>query len=210
MPKRNSIVVLRKAIAEAAEDRPVADIRWLLNLFDLVIEDLPLEQQLSFGGEAIASIAEIYQERSLLAMEEWENYQQNKVLSLAEGLLAGLVHTSTSLSLADLVESKLPNDYPILHQVNQVLSAPEQIEIGEEIESLSHDENLGEWIDIIRDYLSGLNQKQVNLVDIVNGTKLNLAKVFLGLLHGEFIIKQVEFYDLDSLVVLTNTNYKSK
>ncbi len=60
MLKRNSIIVLRSAIAEAKEDKPVADIPWLLNIFDLVIEDLPLEQQLRVGGEAIASIAEIY------------------------------------------------------------------------------------------------------------------------------------------------------
>ena len=67
--------------------------------------------------------------------------------------------------------------------------------------SLAHDEDINEWSEIVRDYLGQQRKKQVNLVDIVNGTKLNLAKVFLGLLHGEFKMVQTDFYDLTSLLV---------
>lgn len=42
--------------------------------------------------------------------------------------------------------------------------------------SLAHDEDIGEWSEIVRDYLGQQRKKRVSLVNIVNGTKLNLAK----------------------------------
>ena len=74
--------------------------------------------------------------------------------------------------------------------------------IESEIFNLAHDEDISEWSEIVRDYLGQQRKKRVSLVDIVNGTKLNLAKVFLGLLHGEFMLIQTDFYDLTSLWVI--------
>ena len=203
MPRPNSVMVLRNALAEANEDKSVANIPWLLGLLDLVVEELPLEKQLIVGGEAIAELAEIHFSRSWLAMEEWQNYEQHKVLSIAEGLFAGLLHTSTNLSIDDLVESRLGNDYPAIFQVGiEPLSPAEEIEISREIESKSHDEDISQWVEIIRNYLHGVSKKRVSLRDLVRDTQLNLAAVFLGLLHGGFVIQQSKFYDLDSLVVL--------
>ena len=72
-----------------------------------------------------------------------------------------------------------------------------------EIISLAHDEDIAQWSEIVRDYLGRERKKRVSLVDLVNGTKLNLAKVFLAVLHGDFIVSQQQFYDLSSLIVDT-------
>lgn len=72
-----------------------------------------------------------------------------------------------------------------------------------EIISLAHDEDIDEWSKIVRDYLDREGKKQVYLIDIVGGTKLNLAKVFLAVLYGDFVVSQQQFYDLSSLIVDT-------
>lgn len=124
--------------------------------------------------------------------------------------LASLTQQSVStLFLKQYLRPQVRAKYSLLSTVRIKSLTPVEVVnefdldlLESEVISLAHDEDIGEWSEIVRDYLGQQIKKRVSLVDIVNGTKLNLAKVFLGLLHGEFMLIQTDFYDLTSLWVI--------
>ena len=124
--------------------------------------------------------------------------------------LASLTQQSVStLFLKQYLRPQVRAKYSLLSTVRIKSLTPVEVVnefdldlLESEVISLAHDEDISEWSEIVRDYLGQQRKKRVSLVDIVNGTKLNLAKVFLGLLHGEFMLIQTDFYDLTSLWVI--------
>ena len=67
---------------------------------------------------------------------------------------------------------------------------------------LAPEENINQWIEGVRIWMSSQKQIEFRLSEIVEGTKMPRSKVFLALLHGEFkLVQEGNFYQNEIVVI---------
>jgi hypothetical protein len=208
-------------IEAAANEPEKVNLTELCQKLDQVLEQVPDNQQLAIAGNAIAEIADIYQRRArfLLDSLERQDIQQGPVLS--EDFLSGLLRESMSVDLTDMMEDlEIPKLHvqrspvhsvageadkaALLSMVDDLERELNEEELTQQVQALAHDEPIGEWVEMIREFLSQQPDPVVSFPEIVSGLKIPCVAVWLGLLHGgeSWQMSQAgEFYEAGAIQI---------
>ena len=91
---------------EAAREVPErAKVVVLIEQAEELLSQLSMEQQLRIAGKVITEIAEIYQSKSEMLLEDWQQKYNPREPDFNEELLAGLVGQSMTVDLSELLET---------------------------------------------------------------------------------------------------------
>lgn len=199
----------------------LANLKWLCELLDWAISQIPEDQQLGLAGRAIEQMVEIYALRFNRLMGSWEatdtvSDEALPVLDLEA--LDAWVRQSMSVDLDALVDqptSSRNRDKQTLNPMDSVLGivSPdavlqmvEQIEEEDQnqmIRQLAGEEDPTRWSAAIAQWLeTHAIHKSVRLVDFYEELGMPLVEIWIGLLLGGFELEQQgEFYELSGIWV---------
>ncbi|MBD1909861.1 MULTISPECIES: hypothetical protein [unclassified Leptolyngbya] len=204
----------------AIADPESANLAQLWREVEQQLAGLERDEKLRAAGEAIALLAELHFARAQWLLNNWEERWSDRPEFdeeplLTDDMLAGFLRQTMSLNLDDILESftqtrtrREPED-PIVGEVEKqaVLNWLEQEtkaqQEKEQALSVAHDENVSEWIQLIRTWLqkhhTGANFSALAWDLQQTNPHMSLVTVWLGLLLGGFAVEPVgdDFYSQD-------------
>ena len=195
------------ALASALDEPEQANISLMCASLDQHLQGRSPHEQLRVAGDAIKDMAEVCFQRAELMIQGWEDRYNSEGPVLDEDFLAGMIQQTMFLDVSDLCRQpksrKSRHGFtgnPVESVVGEiskdsVLEFVDELESGEEVAlKVSHVEDVGVWVGAIREYLEGA-KGAVSFVELVEGVRLPMVAVWIGLLLGGFKIEQTgEFY----------------
>lgn len=195
-----------KSAASIPED---ADLQELWLSVDTTIAFLDTSSQLQVVGDAIATIAQIVRQRSLLTLEEIDSMMQESGPVVPADFFDKFVRQSMHVDFAQFVEPPLP----LPRQVSQtsrrkfpndgrsVVGVVDKAALLEVIEqakpqlsdeafianalAVAHDEDISAWQSAITHWMQQSDSTAVSLLQLQRALGLPLIEVWLGLLLAE-------------------------
>jgi hypothetical protein len=216
---------LWQSLETAARFPETADLLSLCAELERAIADQPLSEQLQMGGEAIMQLTGVFVARSELMISGWE-YEHNPQDPVVElDGYAELFVQSQHLDVAELFEEPEAVNYPedrrspchddqsvtgevdkaaLLSLVDELERELTEDELTQQVQELAHDEPIGEWVEMIRDFLSQPPDPVVSFPELVSGLNIPCVAVWLGLLHGGEgwqMVQAGEFYEAGGIQI---------
>ena len=219
---------LWQSLETATQFPETADVRSLCTALEQTITDQPIAKQLAVAGDVLMQLSEVYAARAELMFSRWERRHnpQEPVVDL-EGCVDLFVQ-SLSLDVTDLFEEPEPLQYPanrkkktprqegsvvgevdketLLNWIDQIEQEQplNELQMAEQIWELAHGENVEEWMEAIANYLDQL-KAPLQLLELQQALKLPIVEVWLGLLLGNFCLRQQgDFYNSQNVWVNNN------
>jgi len=188
----------------------------LVRQFDQVLMQLPTTEQLRVGGLYMDRLAQLYRERAMLLLDDWEEEYNSQGPRFNDSLLEGLIRESQYVGISDFVKPskrvKSPKVTGPLDEEDSVfveLDTEAALQLAEqdlEPVDLSHAENVSDWIEQIQAWLEQ-HPEPIQLVKLHHQLRLPCVELCLGVLLGGFHLEQRgSFYELDAIWVAPHPN----
>jgi hypothetical protein len=189
------------------------------NLFDEILETLPVEQHLSIAAKVFSASAVLLDKRSQQLLKDWSDSTNPIGPTVEDDIFSGLVRTSVQLDLDDLIAPPMPQTfkkygsrqskrvYPndsvvALVEKEKVLEMVEQIETIEDLRALAGDEDVGRWQGAIADYFAEFGHSEIRLTQLQQDLSMPMVEVWMGLLLGDYQLEQRgEFYETEGVLI---------
>lgn len=202
---------LESQIEDGFEDLEEVNLLGLVSQFDQVLAQLPPTEQLRVGGLYLDRLAQLYRERAMLLLDDWEEEYNTQGPRFDDSLLDGLVRESQFVDLSEFIKPgkrvKSPKVTGPLDEEDSVfveLGVEEAIALAaQELDrmELSHAENVSDWVRQIADWFER-EPESIRLADMYMQLKMPFVELCLGLLLGGFSLEQRgEFYEFSSVWV---------
>jgi chromatin segregation and condensation protein Rec8/ScpA/Scc1 (kleisin family) len=199
------------AIALARQDPFQIELRELLAQFEPSLEGLEREVKLRLAGDGLMAMAEVLQQKAEAMYQDWCDRHNDEGPIPDEDFLVGLVQETMFLDISGVVRSpkgrrKVEAEEDIDSTVTEMdkeelllLLEAAEVEVDPEplmsIEKLEYDESVSDWILVIRAWLNSIELEQADLLEIIRGTAMSPARVWMALLLGGFKLEnQGDFY----------------
>lgn len=201
---------LWNALQEAATFPETADLKQLWETLDKALAVLDAADQLAVAAEAIAQLAQLFQERSQLTFELLDAATSAEGPIMAEDAFIGFVRQSMHVDFSEFIEpppnlTRKPYDYHEHSHVNadrsvvgvvsqdallQVLDAQASEQEAEaayrQVLSVAHAEDVSTWSGAIAAYLQQQTADSVCLSQLQQALHMPLVELWLGLLLGGY------------------------
>lgn len=177
----------------------------VLQLWDGMLPELQAlsqHERLQVAGEMALGITEVFCQQAGLLIQDWEDRHNTQGPVLDDDFLAGMVQETMFLDVSDLCRQPKSrkrrqgfSGKPVESVVGEVskdavLEFVEELESGEAIAlKVSHEEDVSAWVGAILEYLEG-TEGEVSFGELVNGLRMPVVAVWLGVLLGEFRVEQ--------------------
>ena len=179
-----------------AEDAPEqSNVEQLCLGLDLLLAQVPPQQQLAAAGTAMLQIADIFSRRAELLLKEWKQVHSDEGPVLGGVELRGLVRQSMVFDLDDFMVEPEPITRRAVEKEegDSVVAIVEKEVLLQELELLEpeavlaaiEEEDLQGWVEAISRTL-GEGTAIVSLRDLKHRLGLSLGRVWLALLLGGF------------------------
>jgi hypothetical protein len=200
----------------AQAQRSPQDANWhqLCLAFDTAIDQTPVKLRLATAADAIVEMAEVLAARAEEVFSTWRRVPEDGPV-LDENLFAEFVRQSFHLELDGLVgvpelyvRDPFEKDHGDGESVAEVVSKQELLESLEpesQLEpipmlELEHDEDVGAWAFLIRDWMVANNCRCGSMSELVDSIELSAVKVWIAGLLSDFDLHQTkDFYSFDGL-----------
>ncbi|MGR3279221.1 hypothetical protein ACSYAD_29580 [Acaryochloris marina NIES-2412] len=154
------------ALASALDEPEQADVLQLWDGMLPELQSLSQHERLQVAGEMALGIAEVFSQRAELLIQDWEDRHNTQGPVLDDDFLAGMVQETMFLDVSDLCRQPKSRKSrqgfmgkPVESVVGEVskdaaLEFVDEMESGEAVAlSVSHVEDVGDWVSAIREYL---------------------------------------------------------
>ncbi len=217
------------SLREAAQLPEEAALPDLWQLLDVTLADLETLEQLRVAAEAIARIAEVFQERSVRIFEELEAATSDDGPVMPTDAFDRYVRQTMQVDLEQFIEPpvSLPRRPPqrspqeeaeeqsvvgVIDQMALLQALDEQMsqepglteaEVFNRAMAVAHEEDVSAWVEAIAQWMQADATPAVSLLELQRSLKMPLVQVWLALLLGEYRLEQRgEFYETQQLWVL--------
>jgi hypothetical protein len=214
----------KSAIAQALAEPEVADLRQLWRSLEPELLGLTQKEQLQVAGQALCDLAEVCQRRAELMWNEWQDSHNTEGPISDDDFLAGLVQKTMFLDISGLVRQPKSRKATVddveeesdsvveevTKEVALLLAGAEDEEEPLPVMVLEHDEDVGAWAAIVREWMVSVGVEYGSISEIVNSTQLSAVKVWLSALLSDFKLERMshkdkDFYDAEQLIIRTET-----
>jgi hypothetical protein len=208
----------------AQAQRSPQDANWqqLCLAFDTAIDQTPVGLRLATAADAIGQMAEVLAARADEFFSTWRRVPEDGPI-LDEDLFAEFVRQSFHLELDGLVgvpelyvrdpfEKVHGDGESVVEEVSKeellgLLEPESQLEPLPMLE-LEHDEDVGAWAFLVREWMVSVGVEYGSISEIVNNTQLSSVKVWLSALLSDFKLERMshedkDFYDAEQLILRT-------
>jgi hypothetical protein len=200
----------RNAIALALAEPEVADLRLLWRSLEPELLGLTEKEQLLAGGQAFSDLAEVIHRRAKLMLGDWVDQHNTDGPIPDDDFLDGLVQKTMHLDISSLVKQPKSRRRAVATVEDEGESVAEEVSkvtalllAGAEAEEeplpiavLEHDEDAVAWATVLREWMHSQGVDEVKFLELMNGVRLSMVKVWLALLLGDFDLRQDGgFYD---------------
>lgn len=223
---------LWEMLQDAAIAPDEADLAQLLDTLDASLVQLDPQSQLHVAATAIAQIAQVFCDRSLLTFEELEATASDEGPVMPTDAFDRYIRQSMTVDLDQFIEpfANLPRKTPerpaqpeetgsVVGEVDQIAllqvldeqmsqhPGMTEADIFNQTIAIAHDEDISTWTVKIYQYLHQ-HHSLMSLIELVQAVKMPLSQVWLSILLGEqFVIQQHgEFYDASSILITTTSH----
>jgi hypothetical protein len=212
----------KSAIALALAEPEVADLRQLWRSLEPELLGLTRKEQLQVAGQALCDLAEVCQRRAELMWNEWQDSHNTEGPIPDDDFLAGLVQKTMFLDISGLVRQpksrKVTGDdveeegdsvvEEVTKEVALLLAGAEEEDEPIPVMVLEHDEDVGAWAAIVREWMVANNCKCGSIGEVVNSTRLSSVQVWIAGLLSDFELERMsrkdkDFYDAEQLIIRT-------
>ena len=202
-------LALESQIEDGFEDLEEVNLPGLVRQFDQVLMQLPPTEQLRVGGLYMERLAQLYRERAMLLLDDWEEEYNSQGPKFDDSLLEGLIRESQYVDVSEFVKPgkrvRSPKVTGPLNEEDSVfveLDTEQALQLAEQdVESvdLSHAENVSAWVEQIQAWFER-QPDEIRLKDLLEQLNMPFVELCLGLLLGGFAIEQRgEFYEYSSI-----------
>jgi len=202
-------LALESQIEDGFEDLEEVNLPGLVRQFDLVLMELPPTEQLRVGGLYMERLAQLYRERAMLLLDDWEEEYNIQGPKFDDSLLEGLIRESQYVDVSEFVKPgkrvKSPKVTGPLDEEDSVfveLDTEQALQLAEQdLESvnLSHAENVSDWVEQIQAWFER-QPDEIRLKDLLEQLNMPFVELCLGLLLGGFALEQRgAFYEFSSI-----------
>ena len=209
-------LALESQIEDSFADLEEVNLPGLVHQFDQVLIQLPPMEQLRVGGLYLDRLAQLYRERAMLLLDDWEEEYNTQGPRFDDSLLEGLIRETQYVDVSEFVKPdarvRSPKVTGPLDEEDSVfveLDAEQAVTLAEQdLERVdqSHAENVSDWVEQIRAWFE-LQPDDIRFIDLHHQLKMPFVELCLGLLLGGFALEQRgDFYELSSIWV---SNYDS-
>lgn len=190
---------LWETLQEAASVPELADLLQLWLSLDATIAPLSTRQQLQVAGDAIATIAQIVQQRSLLTLEEIDSFMQDEGPIVATDFFDKFVRQSMHVDFGQFVEPppplprqmsqrsrrEFPNDGRSVVGLIDKAALLEAINLEPEFKddvtpatalAVAHPEDVSAWVGAIEKYFQKRHRQCVPFVELVREVQYPVGK----------------------------------
>jgi hypothetical protein len=210
----------------AQAQRSPQDANWhqLCLAFDTAIDQTPVGLRLATAADAIVEMAEVLAARADEFFSTWRRVPEDGPI-LDEDLFAEFVRQSFHLELDGLVgvpelyvRTALEKEHGDGESVVKEVSKEELLESLEpesQLEpipmlELEHDEDVGAWAAIVREWMVSAGVEYGSISEVVNSTRLSAVKVWLAGLLDNFDLKRKskedkDFYNIENSILRMET-----
>lgn len=217
------------SLREAAQLPEEAALPDLWQLLDVTLADLETLEQLRVAAEAIARIAEVFQERSVRVFEELEAATSDDGPVMPTDAFDRYVRQTMQVDLEQFIEPpvSLPRKPPqrspqeeaeeqsvvgVIDQMALLQALDAQMsqepglteaEVFNRAMAVAHEEDVSAWVEAIAQWMQADATPAISLLELQRSLKMPLVQVWLALLLGEYRLEQRgEFYETQQLWVL--------
>ncbi|MEB3210982.1 MAG: hypothetical protein VKL39_06485 [Leptolyngbyaceae bacterium] len=192
---------------------------YLLEMLEAYLQEKTEHEQLPIAGKAFVQLTELHELRAERMLHAWEagysDVESEPIIT--DDMLAGLLRQSMSLDIEDILESTYSprnvssnagesQDESVAGTVRKddLLEVLQDVELKQQALSIAHDEHVSAWTEAIRQWIT-VHQRSVSFHELVAALQcrdknLTVAKVWLGLLLGGYILEQRgEFYEMEGV-----------
>jgi hypothetical protein len=199
-----------------AQDQPEsAQVGALWVQMERAIQGRELKAQLEVSAEAILQMAGVLQRRSRV-FDEVVAMRSGADPVMAADAFDRFVRQSMDVDFDRFMEAiaRKEHDYPESRELVSVAEMVSKEELLRLIEDesvleefsemeLEHDEDVGFWVEIVKEWMEIKGVEQVGFSELLDGVGLSVVKVWLALLLGGFEMRQKGgFYDAAGVAVI--------
>ena len=206
-------LALNDSVESGFEDLEEVNLPQLVQQFDLVIDSLPIKEQLRVGGLYMDRLAELYRSRAMLLLDDWEEEYNTQGPRFDDALLEGLIRESQYVDVSDFVKPgahvrspKVTGPIDDEDAVFVELNAEQAVALAEqdlERVDLSHAENVSDWVERIQAWFE-VEPEALRLLELYHQLQMPFVELCLGALLGGFVLEQRgNFYELGSIWICT-------
>lgn len=219
------------SLSEAAQLPEEAALPDLWQLLDVTLADLETLEQLRVAAEAIARIAEVFQERSVRIFEELEAATSEDGPVMPTDAFDRYVRQTMQVDLEQFIEPplNLPRKPPqrspqeeieeqsvvgaidqaaLLQALDEQMSQEPgltEAEVFNRAMAVAHEEDVSAWVEAIAQWIPAGATSAVSLLELQRSLEMPLVQVWLALLLGEYRLEQRgEFYETQQVWVIGN------
>jgi hypothetical protein len=209
----------KSAIAQALAEPEVADLRQLWRSLEPELLGLTQKEQLQVAGQALCDLAEVCQRRAELMWNEWQDSHNTEGPIPDDDFLEGLVQKTMFLDISGLVRQpksrKGTGDdgeeggdsvvEEVTKEVALLLAGAEDEDEPLPVMVLEHDEDVGAWAFLIREWMCESAVNSVSIGEVVDATDLTAVKVWLAGLLDLYLDRkskeEKDFYNYDGILL---------
>lgn len=204
-------LALESQIEDGFEDLEDVNLPGLVRQFDQVLSQLPPTEQLRVGGLYLERLSQLYRERAMLLLDDWEEEYNTQGPRFDDALLEGLIRETQSVDVSEFVKPsarvRSPKVTGPIDEEDSVfveLDAEQAVALAEEDweargVDLSHAENVSDWVAQIQAWFEQ-EPGALRLVELHQRLKMPFVELCLGALLGGFSLEQRgQFYELGSI-----------
>ncbi len=190
------------AIALARQDPFQMELKGLLEQLRPSLEGLAKEEKLRLAGQRFLELAEVLEQKAEAMFSDWCDRHNDEGPIPDDDFLAGLVQETMFLDVSGIVRSPKgrrkvePDELDIDSSVTEMdkeellmlLDAAEvEVDLAPSmtVEQLEYDENVGDWIELIREFLLQCGD-DVLFSELIGQHLLPQGKAWLAVLLGGF------------------------
>ena len=203
---------LGDAFEDAADMPEEANILELWQQFEVVMDELPWQEQLRMGGEVLAQLAEICEAKSEVLWEDWQDANNSDGPVMDGDWLRGLTRQTQEIDFSELVQRSgnrlaavqddVADNDSVVGEVDKeaVLALVDELTLEEAKEkalAVSHSEDVSAWVGMLTTQGDRMPQK---LTDLQQHLKMTLVEIWIAALFGNFTLEQRgDFYELEGI-----------
>ena len=197
---------LGDAFEDAADMPEEANILELWQQFEVVMDELPWQEQLRMGGEVLAQLAEICEAKSEVLWEDWQDANNSDGPVMDEDGLQGLTRQTQEIDFSELVQrsgNRLAGGQDtitdsVVGEVDKasVLALVDELTLEDAKKkalAVSHSEDVSAWI-------AAIAAKCKPIIELQQQLRMSLIEIWIAALLGGFQLEQRgDFYDTDEI-----------
>ena len=204
-------LVLESQIEDGFKDLEEVNLPGLVRQFDQVLSQLPPTEQLRVGGLYLERLSQLYRERAMLLLDDWEEEYNTQGPRFDDALLEGLIRETQYVDVSEFVKPsarvRSPKVTGPIDEEDSVfveLDAEQAVALAEEDweasgVDLSHAENVSDWVAQIAAWFEQ-EPGALRLVELHQRLQMPFVELCLGALLGGFGLEQRgPFYELGSI-----------